>query len=356
MTSIRNEPITDRSAWRGADLLEDRSFEHELTDAHLAELACAAAKVADQTVMDLDLDAFRTPALIELMSAVSDELQGGRGFSLLHGFPVTAYPLDQLEKLYWGLCGHLGTAVTQNGQAGLIHYVTDGQLRPSQGNRGVGEPRESRLHVDLTDCVSLLCVRQAPDDPASRVSSSMHLYNEILQHRPRTDLERLYAGFQWDRQGEHAAHETPTTGYRVPFFSQRDGVVSCQYNRGWILPAAKRLEMPLSEAEAELFEFVDAVNHRDCFEFPFHAGDIQFCNNYTTMHGRAAHAAVPVEERKRVLLRIWLDFPEARAFSNEALVRYGIVRHGALGWTVDDLHTGRHLQPRPRDAAGLSAI
>ena len=37
MTSIRNEPITDRSAWRGADLLDERSAravaagaEHEL--------------------------------------------------------------------------------------------------------------------------------------------------------------------------------------------------------------------------------------------------------------------------------------------------------------------------------------
>ncbi len=356
MTTIRTEPITDRSAWRGTDLVDDHSFEHTLDDVHLAELARAAATVADQSVMELDLTAFRTPALTDLMGKVSTELQRGRGFALLHGFPVESYPIEQLEKLYWGLCGHLGTAVTQNGQAGLIHYVTDGKLRPSQGNRGVGAPRESRLHVDLTDCVSLLCVRQAPDDPPSRVSSSLNLYNQVLEHRSRADLERLYEGFQWDRQDEHAPHESATTGYRVPFFSQRDGVVSCQYNRGWILPAAKRLGTPLSDAETELLEFVDAVNHRDCFEFPFHSGDIQFCNNYTTMHGRAAHAIVPKEEKKRILLRIWLDFPQARPFANEGLVRYGIVRHGALGWTVDDLRTGRHLSPRARDEAGVPLV
>ena len=353
MTTLLTDPVTDRSAWKGADLQTDRDFDLTLNREHLKELAVAAGRVTNHSIAELDLSVFRTPALSELMHDVSDELQHGRGFSLIHGFPVDDYPLAQLEKLYWGLCGHLGTAVTQNGQAGLIHYVTDGKLRPSQGTRGVGEPRETRLHVDLSDCVSLLCVRQAPDDPPSRVGSSMNLYNEILRERPRADLERLYEGFEWDRQNEHAANETPTTGYKVPFFSHANGTVSCRYNRGWSMPAAKRLGIPLPKAEAELLEFVDEINQRDCFEFPFHKGDIQFCNNYTVMHGRAAHDIVSQEEKKRLLLRVWLDFPKARAFSDEGLIRYGVIRHGALGWTVKDLAEGRHRLPRERNEAGI---
>ena len=95
--------------------------------------------------------------------------------------------------MYWGFCSHLGTGLTQNGDATFIHYVTDGKLRPSQGRRGVGFPKESKLHIDLTDIVSLLCVQQAPDDPPSRVASSTAIYNEMLKRNPKA-LPRLYEG------------------------------------------------------------------------------------------------------------------------------------------------------------------
>lgn len=355
MSAIRSESIADRSAWRGRELEHRADWTYTLTDQHLEELDSALAQVRDCPLTHFNVDAFRGPGLTALMNSIGGELQHGLGFSLLRGFPVENYSITELENLYWGLCTHLGNAVTQNGQAGLIHYVTDGALRPSQGNRGVGKPKESRLHVDLADCVSLLCVRQAPDDPPSRVASSMHVHNEILRDRPG-DLARLYKGFQWDRQGEHAAHETATTGYRVPLFSQRDSVVSCRYNRGWIAPAAQRLGVPLSGAELELLDFIDEIAVRDCLEFPFQPGDVQFCNNYTVLHGRAAHAPVPEEERKRVLLRIWLDFPESRPLVDEGLIRYGIIRHGALGWTVEDLLANRHRDPRPRTAQGIPAL
>lgn len=42
---------------------------------------------------------------------------------------------NDLEKLYWSLCTYLGTGVTQNDEAGLIHYITDGQLRPQKETR-----------------------------------------------------------------------------------------------------------------------------------------------------------------------------------------------------------------------------
>ena len=38
----------------------------------------------------------------------------------------------------------------------------------------------------------------------------------------------------------------------------------------------------------ELLDRFDALAFETCYEFPFHAGDIQFCNNYLVLHGRAA--------------------------------------------------------------------
>ena len=224
-------------------------------------------------------------------------------------------------------------------------------LRPSQGKRGVGFPKESKLHVDLMDIVTLLCVRQAPDDPPSRVASSTAIYNRVLAERPEA-MARLYEGFEWGRQDEHGDNETPASGYKVPFFSEMNGQISCQYNRNWIRNGASYKGEELPETDESLFDFIDSVADDVRFEFPFHAGDVQFCSNYTVLHGRAAHAVVPEEDRKRLLMRIWLDMRGFRAFSDEATVRYGSGRHGQLGWTAEDILSGRNHIARPRRADG----
>ena len=355
MTDIRTDPVTDRSAWHRRDVEADRSWEHELTAPHHQELAQALAAIGDAPMAQMDVNAFQRPALTELMGRVSQELQQGRGFALLHGFPVESYDEADVERLYWGLASHIGTAVTQNSAGTLVHYVTDGRRRPEQGSRGVGRPGPVGLHIDLTDCASLLCARQAPDDPPSRLASAMHVYNEILHRRPDA-LPRLYEGFEWDRQDEHGEGESPTSGYPVPVFSQRDGVVSCRYNRGWIGKARQRLEQPLTHEETQIFDLMGEISAASCLEFPFHTGDIQFANNFTVLHGRAGHEEVPDEDRKRVLLRLWLDFPECRPVLDEALIRYGLVRHGQLGWTAQDLLAQKHLQPRARRPDGVPII
>ncbi len=56
------------------------------------------------------------------------------GAAVLRGFP-TDCEIGDLDRLYWGLCTHVGTGVTQNCEAGLMHYVTDGELRPQDGAR-----------------------------------------------------------------------------------------------------------------------------------------------------------------------------------------------------------------------------
>ena len=357
MFAIRTQPIQDPSAWHGEELGSDRSWEFELQDHHRRELEHALTLVKEQglEIPQITQARFPLPRLSETLKDVSNELQSGRGFALLRHFPVDDHAFEDLEKMYWGLCSHIGLGVTQNGEGGFIHYVTDGALRPQQGTRGVGFPKEAMMHVDLSDVASLLCVRQAPDEPLSRFASSTTTYNEILRRRPEI-LTRLYRGFEWDRMDEHGNDESPTSGYRVPIFSETNGTVSCRYNRNWINNAALRNNLPLSDDDSAMLDFVDEVAREFCFEFPFRRGDIQFCNNYTVMHGRAAHELVADEDRKRVLLRIWLDVPGFRDFSDEAIVRYGIGCHGRLGWTAQDVLSGRCEQPRRRRPDGAIAL
>jgi hypothetical protein len=320
-----------------------------LDSAERDELVAALVEIKRQGIALAGVCAanFRLAKLEKTLDAVAAELRDGRGFALVRNFPVEDFTFDELEIMYWGLCSHIGTGVTQNSDSGFIHYVTDGALRPNQGTRGVGLSTETPLHVDLTDIASLLCVRQAPDDPASRIASSTTLYNDILKRHPEF-LARLFDGYEWDRMDEHGDGESPTSSYKVPLFSEAEGLISCQYNRHWMISVMARRGITVSDEDVEIFDTIDKFTRENCFEFPFHMGDIQFCNNYTVMHGRAAHAMVGEEERKRVLMRIWLEVDDFRAYDDEAIVRRGIGCHGALGWTPADILAGRDKQPRAR--------
>lgn len=352
---MRTTPVADRSVWTGADLTRDSTWRFTLTDDHRRDLARALADVEARglVVAELTVESFPLPTLVAALRAIGNELRNGRGFAFVSGFPIDGYDFGQIELMYYGLCMHLGTGMTQNSDASLIHYVTDGALKPNQGKRGVGVPVASPLHVDLSDVASLLCIRQAPDEPPSWVGSSTQLFNTVLSRRPDA-LPRLEAGFAWDRMGEEYDGETPASTYLVPVFSDADGRVSCRYNRYWMALAAKR-NGGFSAPDHELLDDLDVWAHGDRFEFDFRPGDVQFVNNYTVMHGRAAHAPVPEEERKRILMRIWLDLDDIGPFSDEGIVRYGIIRHGALGWTAEQLLRGEHRVGHTRRPDGAPA-
>ena len=348
-----NRPVRAASAWCGADLERDRRWEFPLDDGHRDELRAAAAAALDAglAVGDIDADAFPLPRLSGVLSRVGDELRDGRGFALLRGFPVEDCGRESLEAMYWGLCSHVGVGLTQNSDAGLIHYVTEGPLRPRQGKRGVGFPRKAPLHIDLTDVVSLLCVRQAPDDPPSWVASSTAVYNALVERRPEL-LPCAARGFPWDRMDEHGAGESPASEYRVPVFSRIGDTVSAQYNRNWISCAAERSGRGFTDEETALLDFIDEAAHAARFEFSFGAGDVQFCSNYTVFHGRQGHAVEADPDRRRLLMRIWLDVPGFRDFADEAIVRYGNGRHGQIGWTAAELRSGANRLPRRRRPDG----
>lgn len=349
--------ITEPAAWTPDDLAKDRSWDITLTQRQSDELvdALAAVKKAGVPLARLGKADFPLPASRDVTEAIREQLKANRGFALLHGFPVEGHPLEDVERMYWGFCAYLGIGLTQNSDSTLIHYVTEGKLRPNQGTRGVGNPGKVSLHVDLADCVSLLCVRQPADNPPSRLSSSLTLHNMLLERHPES-LARLYEGFFWDRQNEHGEGETPTSAYRVPFFSEKNGVVSCRYNRNWITKAANR-NGGFSVEEEALLDLIDGITHETCFEFPFNPGDVQFASNYTMLHGRAPHAPTRSDEEARLLMRIWFDIENMRDFADESIVRYGIIRHGRLGWTAPQLAEGidGKLHARRADGAPLIA-
>lgn len=118
---------------------------------------------------------------------------------------------------------------------------------------------------------------------------------------------------------------------------------------GWIQPAK------LDASDEEIFDWCEQTMVEDRLSFPFRVGDIQFASNHTCTHGRDGHTEVAEETSKRLLLRVWLDLPDSPPGIDDSVQRYGVIRHGNLGFTAAELRSGMHQFQRDPDHPVRSA-
>jgi len=330
--------VKHASAWHGADMARDTSWMVPLDDAQRGDIRAALERVrgAGGSFAAITPESFPLPHCEALLTDVRHTLRDGRGFVLLRRFPIDGLSVADAELAYWGFCMHLGVPVTQNAQRELIVHITDkGPLRGPLA-RGYATANEAKFHIDLTDVVGLLCLRQAKEGGHSRIASSVSVLNAVLRERPDL-LPLLRDGFPWDRRDEHGDGESPE-GPRMPIFSERDGQWACRYNRGFIEAPWRRRGEPTPAHVSEALDFIDAAAARPehVLEMDFQPGDIQLLSNDTILHARTAFTDHPEADRKRLLLRIWLQMREPRPLADPALLRDAFVRYGNLGKTVQE--------------------
>jgi hypothetical protein len=305
---------TDASAWRGPDLVNDKSWVYRFTDEQLRELDHALRGIESRglVVEAIERDDFPLPTLGPRLLDYLTEIRIGRGFVVLRGLPVERYTYEQAQILYWGLGTHLGTAVRQNVSGEILGHVRDfGQKWGELGVRGYQTNGHLIFHTDFSDVVGLLCLRRAKSGGLSRIASSVTVHNEIVKHHPEY-LAPLYRGFRYIRR-ESVESDDPVTGY-VPVFGLHDGYLSCRVVRERIDSAAKRIGQPLSDLERDALDYFAAVAGSDkiYLDMDLLPGDMQFLNNYTILHSRTSYEDWPEPERQRHLLRLWLTMREGR--------------------------------------------
>jgi len=77
--------------------------------------------------------------------------------------------------------------------------------------------------------------------------------------------------------------------------------------RHWIETGHARLGKPLAEADRQAFDQLDAALNDPRFRHPLRLepGDLLFCDNHKTAHGREAYRDDPAAPR--LMLRLWLN-------------------------------------------------
>jgi hypothetical protein len=299
------------SAWRGADLRGRTDWILRLDAADNAELqgALAVARSRDAAIPSLGVEDFPLPALGPRLRAMCREVVDGRGFALVRGFDVDGMAKEDIALAYWGVGAYLGTGLAQNAQGDLLGHVTDlgVDFRANNGARGYQTRMTLPFHNDALDVVGLLCLQTAKQGGLSRIVSSTAIHNAILERRPDL-LPVAYASFSIDRRGEAPEGKAPF--YTGAIFESVGERLFCRYNRTYFTTSQRFPEAArLTPEQVELMDLIDALaaDPEMHLDMQLERGDMQFVCNYTVLHSRTEYEDWPEKDRRRYLLRLWLD-------------------------------------------------
>lgn len=310
MTEIARAPIEQSCAWRGPDIADSGEWVHRLSAAEIGELAAAMeqAKAAHASFETVRREDFPLPTLGPVIEGWGRQLDQGRGFVLVKGFPVERYSKEDCAIAYWGIGQYLGTPVAQNSDGELLGHVRDtGEDPDDPGVRLYRTTRKQDFHTDGADIVALFCLRPSKSGGTSRIVSSVTVHNEILARRP--DLhERLYDRYYWDRHDEESPGEQPY--FIVPICTLDQGRLRTNY-AGWYIRDAQRHDMVprLSEDQRAVVDLVEEVANDPALylDVEFEPGDMQFLKNSVILHQRTDYEDYDEPDRKRHLLRFWMN-------------------------------------------------
>jgi TfdA family taurine catabolism dioxygenase TauD len=309
--------ITDPAAWIGSKIQHEASWIFRFDAEALEEIdaALAHAKRIGARI-PFRAEDFPLPRLAAALDGILEEIENGRGFTLLRGIPRARYTDAECELVYWGLGVHLGTPVSQNARGHLLGHVRDeGRIIADPNARAYQTSQRMDFHTDMlpVDVLGLFCLRAAKSGGASKLVSALTLHNVLRVERPDL-LEALYGMFHVDWRGEEPAGEQPW--FTLPMFSERDGKITARINS---LPyydsAARHGEeyRPRAIQRAALEAVQEIANRPELMlTMDFQEGDIQLINNHTLLHAREAYEDHPEPGRERHLLRMWIAIGDAR--------------------------------------------
>ncbi|HEY6259550.1 MAG TPA: TauD/TfdA family dioxygenase [Xanthobacteraceae bacterium] len=317
--------VVDPAGWSPEDLRDVSAWSYRISARDADELTAgiAAVRCARVPIVEVARENFPLGQFADILADVRRELTDGRGIVMLQGFPVGQFDREETAIAYIGLGSYLGKTMSQNKQGHILGHVKDlGGNYADAHTRGYMTRAEMRFHADACDYVGLLCLQASRSGGASRVASSVTVYNRVLERRP--DLAQVLAeDFHRSRSGEINAGDAPF--FKQPIFSFTDGYFSAT-GAGAVIDKAQELPgVPkFTAAQKEAIEVYRATVEECALDIDFNPGDIQFLNNFVMLHTRREYEDWPETARKRHLLRVWLSDPISRPIPSEQ-------RHGRAG-------------------------
>jgi alpha-ketoglutarate-dependent taurine dioxygenase len=276
-----SQPISDAQAWTAASIDAPATWHYALREASDVSHAVAPVRMA---------------------------LANGRGFAIVEAPPT----YTDLPKLYWQVGESLGRPMPQNVEGVMLYDVRDTGQDLAKGARFSVTSYESSFHTDnsfgadIADYVGLLCLQTAKSGGRSQLVSGYAVHKELLAHHPDV-LATLCQPFHVDRRGGVQPGEAPTVQY--PVIASTGGELVFRYLRYWIEAGHEKAAEPLTAAQVRALNVLDECLQDKTLrvEFDLQPGQMYFINNRWLLHNRTAFEDHPETERRRHLVRLWLQ-------------------------------------------------
>ncbi len=337
MAAAQRNIISDPAAWAGPQIQRDAQWIYRLSDAEIAgiDAALQAVKRAGLKI-PFAADEFPLCGFRQSLAAALDEVENGRGFVLLRGFPRARYSDADCELVYWGLIAHFGRPVSQNARGHLLGHVRDeGGSMADPNTRLYQTSLRMDFHTDVlpVDILGLFCLRTAKSGGASKLVSALTVHNILREEHPDL-LDELYGMFYLDWRGEEPAGEAPW--FALPMFSESKGRITTRIVSIPYYDSAARFGeqyKPTAKQREALVMVQDIANRPELMlSMEFQEGDIQLINNHIMLHAREAYVDHDEPGRERHLLRMWIavDDAQRRPLAPAVEQRYRWVREGGI--------------------------
>jgi len=316
-TTNKQEPVIDTAAWHGPAISTAEHWRYSL-NAHdiddLKKMASCIRPLLDNDpnkLLSLSKNQFSLGAFTPSLKQLHTELKQGLGIVLIKGLPISEIAPIDVATIYWGIGLHLGQATPNNPDGDMFGHITDlGKSQKDANSRGYQTREAMDYHCDQSDIVGLICIRAAKSGGVSKIASSIAMFNELLRTHPE-HAAALTKPLYWSKMGEHADGELPY--YQSPVFNFLDDKLCVSFGpkhieKGHALPGTP----PLSELQCEAIRLAEEIADRQRIEMELDPGDMQFLNNYVTVHTRTAYIDHDDPMNKRLLWRLWLMDPHLR--------------------------------------------
>jgi len=302
---VPHAPILSAAAWRGADVRAAGEFRYRLSGAEIDEIEHALdhAMCSNRATIDLTADDLPLRSLATRMAEWRNELADGRGFVVIAGVPVARWSRARAERFFWSFGQHLGVPGLQNPQGDLLGHVIDtGDAASDPLVRLYRTNNNIRFHCDGADVVGLLCLASSARGGASRISSSVTVFNELLPRNPEV-AARLFAPLELDRRNEEKPGEKGYSWIQPACF---DGArLRTFFHSDYYRSVSRHIGELADDVRLLLDEYETIAEREDVrLDMELTPGDIQLLSNHTIIHARTAYE--DGAEQKRHLLRLWL--------------------------------------------------
>lgn len=326
------KPLVDPASWIADDIRNSDGWMYRVSEAEIAEIfdAVAAAERSGRPIHAIGKSDFPLPRFATVLTDLKAECLDGRGFAYMRGLPVEGRTRVENVLAFWGLGLYMGRPISQNAKGHLLEHVKNaGGDIDSPTGRGYNSPSALGFHADSCDMFGLMCLHTAKAGGRHRLVSSVTVYNEMLKRRPDL-VKELAFRFYRTRRGEIPPGES-VPWQRHPVFSVKDGYFSARGASSTIVRAQKLPDVPkLTPAQIEAIDTYQKMSGELSVEIDFEPGDVSFVLNHVALHARSQYEDWPEPERKRHLLRLWLDLDGARPLNEEVKREIS----GIVGWDM----------------------